>query len=216
MKDRIEAKTMICPSFERLIDYVDSRLPEEEAAGLASHLANGCRDCEESRQWYERLQSIVASDDLLTPPQWAFNRAIRIFDRPLHRPALAERIAQGIAQLVFDSFARPSLAGVRSTETSNRQLLYSAGDYSIDLSIAPSERTGVDLEGQILNESDPTFVSVSRLKLEIARGEEVLFTVLTDNMGEFKVSRVPQGVYDLRVDLSDGSLTIPAVPVRDF
>jgi hypothetical protein len=211
--DTIEAKTMKCPSFERLIDYLDSRLPEPEAAGLTSHLAAGCSNCGETRDWYTRMRAVVASDDLVAPPQWVFNRAIRIFDKELHRPRLAERIAQGIAALVYDSFARPAMAGVRSAEMADRQLLYDAGDYSIDLRIASSERTGADLTGQVLKESDPTFESVSTLKVQIARGDEVVFSTVTDEMGEFKLSGVERGLYNLRVELSDGSITVPDLSV---
>ena len=74
---------------------------------------------------------------------------MRIFDTARH-PRLAERIGQALATLVFDSFARPQLAGIRSTETANRQLLYRAGDYSIDLQIAPSTGARGDLIGQVL------------------------------------------------------------------
>ena len=207
---------MKCPSFERLIDYVDSQLPEVEAAGLASHLATGCPTCGETRDWYESVRAVAASDDSVAPPQWVFKRAVRIFDKRLHRPKLAERIAQGMAALVFDSFARPALAGVRSTEAANRQLLYYSGDYSIDLRIAPSERTRADLIGQVLKESDPTFESVSGLKLEIKLGGDVVFSTVTDEMGEFKVSGVERGVYDLRVELSEGSVTVPDLPVSEF
>jgi len=204
---------MTCPSFERLIDYLDNQLPEAETARLGSHLATGCVACGENREWYERLLAATASDDSVAPPAWVFKRAVRIFDTELHRPKLAERVAQAIASLVFDSFAGPALAGVRSQETANRQLLYRAGDYSIDLQIAPSEHTRADLTGQVLKESEPTFESVAGLKLDIARGDKVVCSAVTDAMGEFKVSGMEQGVYNLRVELSEGSITVLDLPV---
>lgn len=206
---------MKCPSFERLIDYLDNRLPEAEASRVATHLAGNCAVCGESRDWYQRVRIAAASDDTLAPPPWVLKRAVRIFEMQRHRPRLAARIGQAIASLVFDSLARPALAGVRSTETANRQLLYRAGDYSLDLQIAPSEHTRADLIGQVLKESDPTFESVSGLKLDIARGGKIVCSAVTDEMGEFKVSGMEQGVYDLRVELFEGSITVPDLPVSE-
>src|SRR6185295_4634470 len=113
-------------------------------------------------------------------------RAVRIFqtqrDRPklAARPKLAQRIGQAVASLVFDSFARPALAGVRSTETTNRQLLYRAGDYSIDLQIAPAERAKAELIGQALKEGETSFESVAGLKLEITSGDKLVCSTVTD------------------------------------
>lgn len=206
---------MNCPSFERLIDFLDKRLEAAEAASVATHLAANCPACAETIGWYERVRVVAAADDSVAPPSWVFKRALRIFDAQRQRPRLTERIGQAIASLVFDSFARPALAGVRSTETHNRQLLYRAGDYSVDLQIAPSEHARADLIGQVLKEGEPSFESVSGLKLDIARSGKIVFSAVTDAMGEFKVSGMEQGVYDLRVELPEGSITVPAMPVSE-
>jgi hypothetical protein len=204
---------MKCPSFEQLIDYLDSRLPEAEAKGVATHLAGDCSACAESRDWYQQVRMVAKTDDSVEPPTWILKRALRLFETPGHKTKLAARLGQAIASLVFDSFARPALAGVRSTEMPNRQLLYRAGDYSIDLQIAPSEGTHAVLIGQLLRESEATFESVSGLKLDIARDGNVLFSAVTDEMGEFQVSGIEQGMYDLRVELPSGSITVPDLPV---
>ena len=143
-----------------------------------------------------------------------FKRAIRIFDAA-QRPKLKERIGQAIASLIFDSFALPALAGVRSSETGNRQLLYRAGDYSIDVQIASSEETRAVLIGQILREGESNFESVSGLKLEIVQGKRPVSSSVTDEMGEFKFSGVEHGVYTLRIELSEGSITIPDLPINE-
>jgi hypothetical protein len=205
---------MNCPGFERLIDFLDDRLDEAEAARMADHLSTNCNTCDESRDWYLKIKTIAASDDSIAPPSWVFKRAVRIFETA-RRPRLAARVGQAIASLVFDSLARPALAGVRSTETANRQLLYSAGDYTVDLQVAVAEHARADLIGQVLMEGEATFDSVSGLKLDIARGGNVVFSVTTDEMGEFKFSGLEYGVYDLRVELSEGSITVPDLPISE-
>jgi hypothetical protein len=204
---------MKCPNFEQLIDYLDHRLTEAESEPIAAHLATSCQPCAESCAWYEQVRVIAASDESIEPPAWVSKRAVRIFQTQRSRPRLVERIGQAVASLVFDSFARPSLVGVRSTETTNRQLLYRAGDYSIDLQVAPSEQSRAELLGQVLRESEATFESVAGVRLEITRGGEWVCSTVTDEMGEFKISNIDYGTYDLRVELLEGSITVPQLPI---
>ncbi|MGA9771336.1 MAG: hypothetical protein WBV94_20040 [Blastocatellia bacterium] len=204
---------MKCPKFEQLVDYLDNCLTEADSALISAHLATDCQTCAETRAWYENVRVITASDQSIEPPTWVLKRAVRIFDTQHNRPRLVERIGQAVASLVFDSFARPALSGVRSTETTNRQLLYRAGDYSIDLQVAPSDQSRADLIGQVLREGETTFESVSGLRLEIAHGGKKTYSAVTDAMGEFKISAVDYGTYDLRVELAEGSITVPQLPV---
>jgi hypothetical protein len=206
---------MKCPSFERIIDFLDHRVSEAEASRVAKHLAGDCAACGESRDWYQRVRITAASDDTVAPPPWALKRAVRILETERNRPGLAARIGQAIASLVFDSVARQPLAGVRSTETANRQLLYRAGNYSIDLQVAPSEHARADLIGQVLQESEPTFESVAGLKLDVECDGKIVCSTVTDEMGEFKVTGLQLGVYNLRVELSEGSITVPDLPVSE-
>ncbi|MCI0486783.1 MAG: hypothetical protein L0229_09305, partial [Blastocatellia bacterium] len=140
---------MKCPSFERLIDYLDGHLGALEASRVAAHIESECLRCAANREWYEKVRLLAASDDLPEPPPWVLKRALRIFENRPVRPRLVERLGQMVASLVFDSLARPAIAGVRSTETSNRQLLYRAGDYSIDLQVAQAPRSQANLIGQV-------------------------------------------------------------------
>jgi hypothetical protein len=203
---------MKCPGFEQVIDYLDGKLMAVAAERVAAHLASDCAACTETRTWYEGVRQVAASDDTVAPPAWVFKQAVRIFDTA-RRPRLGERIGEAIARLVFDSFARPQLAGIRSTETANRQLLYRAGDFSIDLQVAPSTEAQGELVGQVLREGEANFESVANLRLEIARGNERPHATVTDERGEFKFSDVDYGSYDLRIELADGQITIPRLPV---
>lgn len=203
---------MKCPTFEQVIDYLDGKLPPADAARVNAHLAGDCAACAETRAWYEHVCALAASDDSVAPPSWVFKRAVRIFDTA-RRPKMVERIGEAIARLVFDSFARPQLAGIRSTETANRQLLYRAADYSIDLQVAPASEARADLVGQVLREGEETFESVAHLWLTVARGSEPFYSTVTDERGEFKINGMTYGTYDLRIELANGRITIPEVPV---
>lgn len=198
---------MKCPGFERIIDYLDGSLTTRDVERVETHLSAGCGSCLETRDWYRNVRQVAASDDTTEPPAWVLKRAVRIFDAK-RRPSLSERVGQAVASLVFDSLARPALSGVRSTETTNRQLLYRANDYSIDLQIAPSGARA-DLIGQVLREGETAFESVANLSLRLT-GEHT-YSATTDAMGEFVIRGIEQGIYDLRVELGRGSVMIPGL-----
>jgi hypothetical protein len=118
-----------------------------------------------------------------------------------------------VASLVFDSLDRRALAGTRSTESANRQLLYRAGEYSIDLQVAGAAQSRAELIGQVLREGEVAFDSVAGLKLELAAEGKPSRSTVTDQMGEFALSSIEFGVYDLRIEMPEGSVTIPGLPI---
>jgi hypothetical protein len=205
---------MRCPGFERLIDYLDKRLEGAETDRVAAHIAAGCRECAENRAWYERVRAVAATDDSIEPPPWVLKRAFRIFESKRERPRFRERITQAVARLVFDSLDRPALAGVRSTETASRQLLYRASDYSIDLQIAQADQSSAKITGQILKEGETAFNSVAGLEVRLCREGEIANSALTDALGEFSIAGVERGSYDLIIDLGTEQITIEKLPVE--
>jgi hypothetical protein len=136
-----------------------------------------------------------------------------MFEIERGRPRFLERVGQKIASLVFDSLTRPSVVGVRSTETANRQLLYRAGDYSIDLQIAPSDQLQADLTGQVLKEGETAFESVAGLSLSLSQKGEPVRSITTNEMGEFKIKSIQQGEYDLDVETPEGTLRVQDLPL---
>lgn len=205
---------MKCPDFDRLVMHLSHQLSDLETSQIAAHLDSGCKDCLANRDWYENVYALASSDESKEPPPWVLRRALKIFDRPRGQAPLIERLGRAVASLVFDSFAQPATEGVRSTETASRQLLYRAGDYHIDLQIAPSAEAGLigmDLLGQVLREGETGFESVRGLQLELVErkaGGKLVSRCATDEMGGFTFSDVKPGAYDLQVKMSDSSITV--------
>jgi hypothetical protein len=190
---------MRCPTFENLIDYVDGRLAADTGDVIGTHLATGCRECQGQRAWYERTRAIAASDASVEPPAWVFNRAARIIETRRTPRGIAGGAGRLIAVLIFDSRRRPLLAGARASAADARQLLYRAEDYSIDLQIASTEQDQRAVTGQVLREGEMRFESVARLPLALR--------------GEFTISDLRAGRYDLRIDSRKAAITIVGLPV---
>ena len=206
---------MNCPGFEKLIDYLDSQIASAEAETVKAHLES-CHQCTAVAQWYEKVRAIADSDEMIEPPSWVARRAIRLFENRRSQPGLKEKLGRLVASLIFDSQAQTAIAGVRSTETLNRQLLYEADNYSIDVQISLSEEPRAGLVGQILRKDDLQFESVSRIPLDLIREGQTIRSTLTSETGEFSISEIDFGEYDLRIDLLDVSITVAGLPVAQL
>jgi hypothetical protein len=116
--------------------------------------------------------------------------------------ALIQRLA-GV--LAFDSWATPALAsGMRSLRSPTRQLLYSAGGRDIDLRIAAAD-TAFSLAGQILGPDETGRVELSRLDGDGATAR----TTQLDDLGEFRIDGLAQGVYSLTLHLAGEEVLLP-------
>ncbi len=204
---------MNCPSFKNLIAYLDGETVEASNEALAAHLDSGCAKCAASRQWYESVKAIAASDLAKDAPQWVLKRALKLFETPTTRGNCIESFGRLIASLVFDSLAGPALAGARSVAAADRQLLYRANHYSIDLQLAALAETGAELTGQILREGEFKFESVSGLELTLVREGRKILSTMTNKFGEFSMATLEVGEYDLQIETDEISITVVGLPV---
>jgi hypothetical protein len=207
---------MNCPGFEQLLDFVDGRLAPAAAAQVVSHASGNCNQCEADLAWYGRVKLVAASDDSAAPPPWVLKRALRVFDagRSPARVARAARHAGKIvASLVFDSLRRPNLAMARSVGAEDRQLMYQAERYSIDLQVALLDQSHAELTGQILREGELMFESVAGLSLDLVKEGGTVLSTVTGDRGEFRVYALDLGKYDLKIEARELSITIVGLPV---
>ena len=205
---------MKCPTFEQLIDYCDGQLDERDAQLIATHFAAGCRKCADNRQWYERVRRVAKSDDSREPPPWVLKRALKLFDKTRWQDRPVDNLGRIVASLVFDSLSQPALAEVRSAEMSDRQLLYRAGRYSIDLQIALCDQSTAELNGQVLRENESGFESVARLPLKLIGKSEEQYAGVTNEVGEFFIQKLNVGYYDLLIETREGSVAVTQLPVK--
>ncbi|HEU4386636.1 MAG TPA: hypothetical protein VFV34_02480 [Blastocatellia bacterium] len=204
---------MKCPGFEKLVDFLDARLTEEEAHQIDLHLTQGCAVCSKDRAWYQTLKSIVSADDRFRPAPWVRRRALDIFENERFRSDRLIDTARAAARLVYDSMQRLSTAGARPLGASGRQLVYQAAGYNIDIQIAASAKEGVDIMGQILREEEAGFGSVTGLLIDLIQDHREVWSTTTSSFGEFTMHEIDSGDYDLRVETGEAVITIERLPV---
>jgi hypothetical protein len=197
--------------FERLADWVEGRLSEEEARAVEEHVA-----ADEATLavvgWLRAFARVSENTILDVPPQEARDELVRRFDayaEGRRTPGFLQRL---IANLSFDGGLQPAF-GVRSggsQEAAQRQLIYTTDAAEIALNIRPRDGR-LDLDGQVFpaDASDPASFSVQLL----SGADEVSFTA-TGELGEFGFESVAPGAYQVLVSSGRIEILIPPVELR--
>lgn len=185
-----------------LVDLVEGRLSAAQHTASGEHLAT-CPRCAATRDWLARTIGLMRDDTLVDAPALAIDGAIDIF-RPRIAAAQPGLMRAIVAVLGFDS-GLPQLAfGVRSALPSDRQLLWSAPPYEIDLRIAARGDAFV-VSGQVLGPCVSGEVELQGVDTICARLNEQC---------EWSLQPVPPGEYSLVVRLIDAEITIPELRIE--
>ncbi len=205
---------MKCPTLDELFDSLNGHLPSHLRAEVDSHLEAGCLDCREQKEMLTTTVQIASEDKSFEFEPETISRAVSYFkeqtaeeDRPL---------GQILARLIFDSLMPSQLAPVRSglleaIAPAGRQVLYNAGGYDVDLRFERGEDTNdEDLIGQILpgnrlpSDIDGVAVRLLQDEIEVAHAH-------ANKRGVFIFLRIASGIYELRIRVPDGEITINRV-----
>jgi hypothetical protein len=203
-------------SLEKWADFARQVTGEQERTEMQSHLENGCRKCSKVLGLWQRVQLAARREHGYQPPDSAVRSMKGTF--AIQGPLKATRSARLVAELLFDSTLNPLLAGVRSSGTVPRQLLYGVGnDYRIDVRIDPQAETGkADVAGQVLNSVQPS--RVNALRVALLSGRKTVSEAVTNQYGEFQLVADPTGRFHLKLGLPGQEVALPAIEPtpRDF
>jgi hypothetical protein len=133
------------------VDFVRG-IDNSERRAMEAHLASCCDQCAAERDLWEAIQAVTLRDWNYMPPEGA----VRMVKLEFTAQSVEKEKQGVVANLVFDNFAKPALAGVRSSVAAARQMVFEAEEFAVDLrfdSTAPSER--ILLTGQVLDKRVP-------------------------------------------------------------
>lgn len=186
-------------AMEKWIDFARGLLEGPEKAAMESHLRKGCTRCSKMLDLWKRVYGAAQRDRSIEIPE----RAVRAMKGSfaIHGPRRQQPAAAAIARLLFDSALSPIAAGVRSSGSGVRQLLFGIGTYRIDLRMEPKfDSSKVSLTGQILHSADPREVP-GALPVALLQGGKVVAETVTSPFGEFHLECESEGRFHLRVKL---------------
>jgi hypothetical protein len=204
-----DLKGFVMPSrpvpFARLVDLVEGRLAPEEAAQLRAQIADDKRATADVR-WLERVVAAMRRDAMWdeAPPEEVVARAIRLF-RPPDSSEPLNPLQRLRAMLQFDSLLVPQPVGLRSGQTVERQLLFTAGELSVDLRIIPAGPLW-SLVGQVLGPA------LGGGQAALA-GSSTTAEAPLNGLSEFVLPSVPAGDYTLTLRLAGVELEVDRLHV---
>lgn len=189
--------------YTQLVDWVEGRLPDDQQTTLAAHLG-ACARCRDEAARIREMLAAMRADVSVDAPPAVIARAVSLF-RPRTvepAPSLLQRL---VAALTFESTPLTPAFGLRSAESTVRQLIFAAGDYDIDLRVTPAA-AGWQLAGQVLGPDAGSGVATL-----VIDGATVTAPLDTD--ASFTFPSLPAGQGALTLRCADVELIVEALPI---
>lgn len=181
-------------------DLANQTLCPQRRSEMEEHLKSCAKCAKESRVW-QGFKEFARRESECSPSEEAVRLAVGTF--AICGPQPRRGVFREIAQLVFDSFREPVLAGVRGGPVPSRRLMFRAGEIMIDLSLqAVSRPRHVLLVGQVLDTAT-SGVGIGRVPVVLLNGREILAEVQTNPYGEFQMECVENKNLQISVGVTE-------------
>jgi hypothetical protein len=165
-------------------DFANQTVSPQRLSEMKEHL-KGCKKCKEELHFWQGFKEFARRESECSPSEEAVRLAVGTF--AICGPQPRRGVFREIAQLVFDSFREPVLAGVRGGPVPSRRLMFRAGEIMIDLSLqATSRPRHVLLVGQVLDTAT-SGIGIGRVPVVLLNGRDTLAEVETNPYGEFQM-----------------------------
>lgn len=176
-------------------DYVRNVVSTEQHDQMLAHLQFGCSKCEKIQAVLLRFAGICQREARYEVPRVAEQQVKALVG--LARTPRRSALQRLLGSLVYDSLNDPQPVGVRGTHQINRQVLFHAGDYSVDLRFEHEKGSAsMVLVGQIANQKAPE-ESLANVPVILVAGNRELTRSISNTFGEFQLEYVPES--DLRL-----------------
>ena len=184
------------PDFARLVEWVEGRLPADEARTVEEAVAGADSATLADLAWLRRFSRAADNAIVESPPRRLREALVETFEANAQGRRPTGFVGRVLAGLVFDSNLQPA-AGLRAVgaQPSRRQLIYHAETFDLAINVlARDSDNHLDLDGQVLPREggEPELFGVQLLR----DGSELALTV-TDDLGSFAFRRVAPGPYEL-------------------
>ena len=202
------------PRFSELLDWLDGRLPPEEAQALAERLEIAGSATRADLDWLHLFQQARQSIQSASPPssvRATLQERFAAYAETRQPPGLFQRL---LAMLTFDSRLQPVTPGLRSVadDTDQRQLIYTSEAAEVAVTLQPTlPDKNFTLTGQIFPLKD-TPADAFSVQLLMAAREVGL--VAADELGEFTFTNLPTGEYSMVVSAGDFEVVIPSIHLQ--
>ncbi len=164
-------------------DFVRGISGPEVSGNVRTHLGTSCPKCKTALDAWSRIRRFATEEAAYAPPENLVRLVKLGFAGKNAKPARRWTLAN----LVFDSFAQPQLAAVRSGALNVWQVIYEAEGLTVDLRFGRRTHSKeVHLIGQVLNKQEAR--AWQRATIELSNDKDRLLATTSVNVsGEFQV-----------------------------
>jgi len=176
-------------------DYVRNTDSNDRHNQMKAHLQAGCSRCGRVKGLLSKFAAICSREASYEIPRSAEQQVKAMIG--LARAPRLSTLQRIWASLVYDSVNDPQPVGVRGSHQINRQVLFHAGDYSVDLRFEHEKGSAsMVLVGQIANQKAPDEL-LANLPVILVAGNREVTRSISNTFGEFQLEYVPES--DLRL-----------------
>jgi hypothetical protein len=196
-------------SFERLTDWVEDSLSEEEARAIEEQVSAGDSATLADVAWLHAFAKISEETVIASPPSNMRDALMERFEAYAvgkQQPTFLQRL---VATLTFDSGQQLALGWRAATPDLQRQFAYSTEAADVTISVQPRPRDGLlDIKGEILPVES---TESGAFGVQLLAGSSEVATTATNDFHEFTFEAVPPGVYEIVVSSDRVEISIPQV-----
>lgn len=183
---------------ELLINFAEGLLQNEESNQVKNHLKK-CGNCLAEAEKFANIINLLKTDKSEDAPAELINWTKNLFRSRITEPkkSILQKIA---AVLEMDLSKNQPAFGERSSSNPIRQMLFRADDIGITLKIS-NDDGNIYLMGQVLDEKFGGCETI------LSNDKKSFFTKANE-LSEFKIKDVPDGVYFLTIRNNEKEISI--------
>ena len=202
--------------FSELLDWLEGRLPPDQAHALAERLETADAATQADLEWLRLFQQTRQSVRFATPPpgvRETLKQRFAAYAEARQPPGLFQR---WLATLTFDSRAQPAAAGLRSAQRADqgpqRQLIYTTEAAEIALTIQPGlPDKNFIVSGQIFPAGD---IPAHTFSIQLLHDVQEVGLAAADELGEFTIADLPAGEYEMVVSAGQYEVVISSLRLQ--
>ena len=172
------------------VDFVRGISGPEVSRDIKAYLASGCLKCKTAHNNWSRVQRLATEENAYAPP----DNLVRLVKLSFaSNPSFAGKAAQPtrrwtLANLVFNSFAQPQMAGVRSGALNVWQVIYEAEGLTVDLRFGRrAQSKAVHLVGQVFDKQEVRALQNNATVELSTEQDRMVATTDVSTLGEFHI-----------------------------
>ena len=202
------------PRFSELLDWLEGRLPSDQARAVAQRIETASAATQADLDWLRLFLQARQSVYFATPPptvRETLKGRFAAYAEARQPPGLFQRL---LAELTFDSHLQPATAGLRSVADGGpqRQLIYATETAEIAVTVQSTlPNKTFTVAGQIFPVVDMAPQSFS---IQLLRDVQEVGLATADELGEFRFANLPEGEYEMVVSAGQYEVIIPALQLQ--